>query len=149
MKNILMVCLGNICRSPMAEGWLKHYSDQHALGLDVRSAGLTAVVGGLADPYAIDVMQAKGIDIRQHCPRQLTSAMLHENDLILVMDSRQQQEIGYISPSVYGKVHRIGRWSGFDIPDPYRKPFSAFEESFHLIEQGLQDWQKKLWTEHV
>lgn len=149
MKNILMVCLGNICRSPMAEALLQRYSNQHGLGLCVSSVGLTAMVGCEADPNAIKLMLARGMDISGHRPQQLTAFHLHAADLILVMDSQQQQEVGCISPSVYGKVHQIGRWSSFTVFDPYMKPYNEFEACFALIEQGLDDWQKRLWTTHV
>ena len=45
-----------------------------------------------------------------------------------------------------GKVHRLGKWSDIDIPDPYKKPKVAFEHALVLIEQGLKDWTTKLWT---
>ncbi len=149
MKNILMVCLGNICRSPMAEGLLRHYSDQQQWDLTVSSAGIQAVVGAKADPMSSKVMQNHQIDICAHRAQQLTSAMLHQADLILVMESEQQQALGYISPSAYGKVHRLGKWQAFDIPDPYKKTPQDFDMTFLLIEKGLQDWCERLWKDHV
>ena len=113
MKNILMVCLGNICRSPMAEGLLKHYSAQEQLGLNVSSAGLQAVVGFKANAFSLEIMQKHGVDISAHRARQMTQEMLLEADLILVMETWQQKELGYIFPSAYGKVHSLGRWGNF------------------------------------
>lgn len=149
MKNILMVCLGNICRSPMATGLLKHYSDQHQLGLTVSSAGIQAVVGAKADPLSIAIMKDHGIDISTHRAQQLTSVLLHQAELILVMESEQQHALSYISPSAYGKVHRLGKWQAFDIPDPYKKTQHDFEQAFSLIENGLQDWCERLWKDYV
>lgn len=146
MKNIVMVCVGNICRSPMAEGLLRHLSEQNSLGLNVSSAGLSAMLGHQADSKAIETMQKRGIDISQHQPRQINPEILLTADLILVMESWQQKELGCIFPSSYGKVHRLGKWDNFEISDPYRKPIEQFEEAFRLIEQGLLSWQKKLWS---
>ena len=149
MKNVLIICVGNICRSPMGEGLLAHYSEKHQLGLNVSSAGLSAMVGHPADSNAIVMMQKQGIDISQHLPRQLTEELLAKADLTLVMEAWQQQEIGCLFPSAYGKVHRIGRWGDFDVPDPYKKSHTAFEEAYSLIEKGLREWQNRLWRKHV
>lgn len=149
MKNVLIVCVGNICRSPIGEGLLAQASKAHGLGLEVSSAGISAMLGHSADPISIELMQKKGIDISQHVPRQLTSEILAEADVVLVMEAWQQQEIGCLFPSAYGKVHRIGRWSDFDVPDPYKKSQAAFEEACFLIEKGLQEWQNRLWRKHV
>ena len=145
MKNILMVCVGNICRSPMAEGLLKKYSDEKKINLHVSSAGLSAMLGYSADLFAVDVMRHRGIDISQHQPRQVTQEILSAVDLILVMEAWQQKEIGCLFPSVYGKVHKLGKWANFDVPDPYRKSFEHFESTCALIEKGLLAWEERLW----
>ncbi len=149
MKNILMVCVGNICRSPVAEGLLKYYSQQHDFGLEVSSAGISAMVGRSADPNSIEIMRKRGMDISQHVPRQLTLEILQEVDLVLVMEAWQQEEIGCQFPSAYGKVHRLGKWGNFDIFDPYKSSLEKFEKAFLLIEKGLADWQKKFWSRNV
>ncbi len=149
MKNILMVCVGNICRSPIAEGLLKDYAQKRDLPLQVSSAGLAAMLGRPADPNSIAIMQQRGIDIGRHQPRQLTFEMLQSANLVLVMEEWHQREIAEQFPSMYGKVHRIGKWGDFEIPDPYKLPKDAFIESCYLIEQGLHDWQKKLWDSNV
>lgn len=145
MKNILMVCLGNVCRSPMAEGYLKHLSKKLNLDLQVSSVGIKAMLGWDADPFAIKVMSHHGIDISQHRPRQLTSELLVESDLVLVMETWQRKELGCLFPSAYGKVHNLGKWEEFEVPDPYRKPLEHFEATYLLIEQGLQRWKEKIW----
>ncbi|MCD6048130.1 MAG: protein tyrosine phosphatase [Gammaproteobacteria bacterium] len=149
MKNILIVCLGNICRSPMGEGLLKQFAIDNSLPLQVSSAGITAMVGHPADPKAIEIMKKRDIDISQHAPTQLTQELLRQMDLVLVMEEWQKKEIGCLFPSSYGKVHRLGKWGNFEIPDPYRKPIEQFEASCQLIEQGLRDWQERLWSKHV
>ena len=146
LKNVLMVCLGNICRSPMAERLLKYYSKERNLNLNISSAGIAAMVGYPADPYAIQVMQDRGLDIQQHKPRQLTQALLNEADLVLVMEQAQQKHLSYIFPISYGKVHQIGKWKGIEIADPYQMSSKEFENACDLIDACLQDWLQRLWS---
>lgn len=144
-NNILILCLGNICRSPMAEGLLKSMANARDKNVMVSSAGITALVNHPAHEIAIELMQQKNIDINAHRARQVNNEMLLAAELILVMDSEQQRTITSNFPSICGKVHKLGKWSGFEIPDPYRRPRRAFEQALLLIEQGLQDWIGKIW----
>ena len=81
-KNVMMVCIGNICRSPIAEVYLKHLQ----LELNVYSSGLGALVGKPADLSAVDLMQAKDIDLGNHCAQQINSVLVAGADLILTME---------------------------------------------------------------
>ncbi|RMH44610.1 MAG: low molecular weight phosphotyrosine protein phosphatase, partial [Gammaproteobacteria bacterium] len=89
-QKILMVCLGNICRSPLAEGILRHRLD--AMGRDdvlVDSAGTSAYhVGEPPDPRSMAVAERHGIDIRGLRARQLTAEDGNQFDWILVMDDQ-------------------------------------------------------------
>jgi len=144
-QNILIICIGNICRSPMAEAIL---SARLATMPDVRvtSAGIAAMVNASPEPMAQELMQERGFDISAHRARQVTRPLLSAADLILTMETRHQKQIEYNLPSICGKVHRLGKWSVFDIPDPYKKPKAAFVQALMLIEQGIDDWQRKLWN---
>ncbi len=85
--NILVVCTGNICRSPMAEGMLKKKLPKRLAGqVAISSAGTHALHGNRAQPHAIEVMQGFGIDIDGHRARQLSSALIRSSDLVLVME---------------------------------------------------------------
>jgi protein-tyrosine phosphatase len=148
-ENILIICVGNICRSPMGEGLLKHYASQHHVSVKISSAGIDAMTNCPADSNSIEIMQQRGIDISQHRAQQLTREHLIAADLVLVMESWQQKEIGARFPSAYGKVHRIGKWESFEISDPYQKGMPYFEHCYALIEQGLQSWVKKIWGGNV
>lgn len=141
MNRILVVCVGNICRSPMAEALLRD-----ALGPDkeVSSAGIGALVDEPADATAAHLMQARGLDIAAHRGRQLSERLLHEHDLVLVMERGHQEWIESRWPEARGRVYRWGHWSDFDVPDPYRKDENAFREALALIERGLADWKEKL-----
>jgi len=140
---ILIVCMGNICRSPMGEALLiRQLSAQPQMS--VTSAGISALVGYPADEIAQALLLELGIDISAHRARQLTSAMLRQTDLVLVMETSHKRAIEMIDPSARGKIYRLGEWGGFDIPDPYRQPRAAFEESLRLIQRGVMDWSTKL-----
>jgi protein-tyrosine phosphatase len=112
--------------------------------MSVTSAGIGALVGYPADETAQDLLLEHGIDISSHRARQLNSAMLRQADLVLVMEAEHKRAIEMIDPSARGKIYRLGEWGGFDIPDPYRQPREAFEESLRLIQRSVTDWSAKL-----
>lgn len=144
-KKILVVCIGNICRSPVGEAFLAHRLKEIAPDVSVSSAGITAMVDKPADATAQEIMLQKGIDISAHRARQLTKEILLDSDLILTMETRHQEQIEYMLPGIRGRVHRLGKWSGFDIQDPYKRPRIVFEQVLALIEQGVNEWQQKIW----
>jgi protein-tyrosine phosphatase len=144
INQILIICVGNICRSPMAEALFIQKLAEMASPISVSSAGLGALVNWPADPVAVELMHARGIDLSGHRARQASPGVLLAADLILTMSSGQQTEIESRIHTVRGRVHRLGKWSGYDIPDPYKRPKIAFEQSLILIEQGVVDWCEKL-----
>jgi len=141
-NNILVVCIGNICRSPMAEALLKARAPA---GVIIHSAGIGALVGEPADPASVKLMQQRGIDITAHRARQLSSAMLQQAELILVMEDGHQKHIHSLSPAARGKVHCLGKWENHQISDPYKTSPEYFASILVLIEQGVDAWAGKLW----
>jgi protein-tyrosine phosphatase len=91
-------------------------------------------------------MAERGIDATSHRARQLTAAMVEGVDLVLVMERRQLADVESLTPAARGRVHLLGRFGGFEVPDPYRRPRAAFEESLALIERGLDDYAKRFWS---
>ncbi len=140
IKKILVVCIGNICRSPMAEARLK----QSLPGIQVASAGLAAMVGCGADPCSLKIMTEVGLDIAAHRARMLTESQARENDLILVMDTQQKEQIARLYPFARGKVFRLAQSLQQDIADPYCKDEAAFRASYELIAQGCDAWVKRI-----
>ncbi|GAB7548901.1 low molecular weight protein-tyrosine-phosphatase [Cupriavidus sp. 8B] len=140
IKTVLVVCIGNICRSPMAEGLLKQALPE----TNVVSAGLGALVGEPADPHAVALMSERSIDITGHRAQQLSRALATRADLILVMDNEQRQDIQRLYPATTGRVFRMGELAKFDVPDPYREARPAFESALELIQRGVETWVPRI-----
>ena len=141
--SVLVVCVGNICRSPMAEAILREALVDKS-NILVSSAGVGALVGYPADDHAIALMTERGLDISGHRARQISSELINENDLILVLESGHKRVIDSNEPAARGKVYRIGEWEDQEIPDPYRQPRAAFEDALALIDRGVESWILKL-----
>lgn len=140
-KRILVVCVGNICRSPMAEALL---AQALGGGREVSSAGIGALIGEPADPNAEALMRERGLSIASHLGRQMDESLLRDSDLVLVMERSHQEWIESRWPQARGRVYRWGHWSDFDVPDPYKKDEAAFREALALIERGLAEWKERL-----
>lgn len=140
IRQILVVCIGNICRSPMAEGLLK----KSLPDVQVCSAGMAAMVGHGADPIAVEIMADAGMDISGHRARMLTDALVREADLVLVMDSLQKQQISQQYPYARGKIFRLAEAAKQDIPDPYKQGSEMFQNVFSMIQNGVNEWSKRI-----
>ncbi len=139
--SILVICTGNICRSPLGEQYLRSLIP----GKRIESAGTGALIGHEADLSAKKIAEKHGLTLEGHKGRQFTASMGHEYDLILVMERAHIEQIGKISPEVRGKTMLLGHWIGQkEIPDPYKKSDEAFSLVFRLIEQAAQRWAEKL-----
>jgi protein-tyrosine phosphatase len=145
-SRILVTCVGNVCRSPMAAAVLSDRAARQGLQVTVASAGLAALVGAPVDPVALELMRERGLDIAGHRARQLTRSLVSEFELILVMEAVHRKAIETQFPTARGRVQRLGRWGGFDVPDPFRKGRTAFEQSLALIDRGADEFEKAFWS---
>ena len=143
-QHILVVCTGNICRSPVAAAMLSRALPT----LEVASAGLGALVDHGVEPTALALAEADGLDVTHHRARQLTPEMVRRADLILVMSEGQRQAVGQLVPEVLGKTLLLGRWlgeeQGKDIPDPYRQAPAVFDAVHRLLHDACQAWAARL-----
>ncbi|UPG87764.1 low molecular weight phosphotyrosine protein phosphatase [Luteibacter aegosomatis] len=137
-ERILIVCVGNICRSPTAEYVLRHrLGDRARIG----SAGLSAMVGYPVEPTALALLREHGIDGEAHRARQLDARLLRESDLVLAMERSHVDTIRRLAPESSGKVSMMDRWlGGKGIPDPYRQQRRAFEHVYELIDESVNSW---------
>lgn len=138
--NILVVCVGNICRSPMAEALLK----QRYPHKNVDSAGVGALVGHSADPAALEIMAKKGIDITNHVAKQIDEGLAKKADLIFTMSDSQTKWIEERWPFCRGKTFKLGHWQDKDIADPYKHEMSAFQTAYQDIVVSLEQWADKI-----
>ncbi|TQI79805.1 protein-tyrosine phosphatase [Serratia fonticola] len=139
--SILVVCVGNICRSPTGERLLKKLLPHKNIG----SAGLGALVGKPADESAIDIANQNGLSLDGHKGRQLTAPMCRSYDLILVMEKGHIDAVCRLAPEVRGKTMLFGHWLGQkDIVDPYRQSSEAFKFVYQLLNESAQKWADAL-----
>ncbi|WP_368570876.1 low molecular weight protein-tyrosine-phosphatase [Acinetobacter haemolyticus] len=138
IKNILVICVGNICRSPMAEYLLKQAYPQ----LHIESAGISGLTGHPADEKALHCMQALDIDMSAHIAKKLKAEHLKKADLVLVMSQNQQKHIEQTWPFAKGKVFRLGHWQNKNVSDPYQHDQAFFDSTCQLIQQCVADWKK-------
>lgn len=144
MRKVLVVCMGNICRSPLAERLLAAASDAR---FEVSSAGLGALVGHPADPVAAEVAAARGVSLAGHVARQFTAALGRQHDLILVMEPGFRTAVAAQAPELLGRVMLYDHWSGgTGIPDPYGHSCAFHEQVFERIAQATQAWSCTLAT---
>ncbi|MGF6992992.1 low molecular weight protein-tyrosine-phosphatase [Paraburkholderia sp. GAS32] len=136
IDTILIVCEGNICRSPMARGLLAKELPRAR----ITSAGLGALVGRQADPLAIELMAEREIDISGHVASALSLQDVRAAQLVLTMTLEQRRRIEANYSFVKGKVYRLGEHEGLDVLDPYRRGRAAFEMSLVQIERSLSRW---------
>jgi len=96
MAGILVVCSGNICRSPIAEGLLRRALERRLdrAAPPVGSAGTIAVDGAPAMPESIEAARERGADIRAHAARHLTPALIEDADLIVGMAAEHREAVG-------------------------------------------------------
>ncbi|MDQ6975961.1 MAG: low molecular weight protein-tyrosine-phosphatase [Mariprofundaceae bacterium] len=141
---ILIVCIANICRSPLAEVILQNALNKTGRSCSVSSAGIYALVNHAAAEHSITVGENHGINLLPHKARQLNKEMLNENQLILVMENVHVSMVLETAPFARGRVHRLGKWHNQEITDPYRKSLAHFEKTYGIIEKNVEAWLEKL-----
>ncbi len=153
---ILFVCMGNICRSPTAEGVFNHLTRSHGLDdlINVDSAGTHAYhVGEPPDPRACQSAQDKSYDISAARARKVCDDDFKQFDLILAMDSSNLNSLQVKSPlSARDKVKLFLDYhpdkQGQDVPDPYYRDSDLFDGVFEIIESGCWELLKAVRKHH-
>lgn len=144
---ILMVCMGNICRSPMAQTVAVHMARQMGPGLTVQvdSAGTHAGRGGAPiDPRARAVLAARGYPALKLRARQVVDKDFDRHDMILAMDQANMSDLRQFCPGEHTHKLRLllefapQHAQGVEIPDPYFGSAKGFEHVLDLCEAGVQ-----------
>ena len=139
---ILMVCLGNICRSPLAQGILERKVAAQGLDWEIDSAGTGSWhIGEQPDPRSVYTAGQHGLDISAQRARQFDRQDLKDFDLILAMDQSNYRDILRLaqSPAEAKKVKKILDYTsdenGGDVPDPYWDD-DGFEKVYQMLDQA-------------
>ena len=147
-NRILFVCVGNICRSPMAEYWGRYQLqlvNKENKEIQIESAGLYALQNEPIAPEVKEILARYHIDTTSHYGKQINEELVIRADIIFTMEEWQKQELSLAFPSSHGKIFRIGKWRDEEIADPYRENQEVFENTFQLIRTNWDVWQNKLW----
>ena len=137
MYRALMVCMGNICRSPIAEAVLQERFDRAGLKAIASSAGTGDWhVGEPADRRATAALQAGGYTLR-HSARQFRVEWFDTHDLVVAMDRQNQRDLHDLRPDA--TVHLLREWDPVgpgDVPDPYYGDRADFESVVTMVERS-------------
>ena len=141
---ILMVCLGNICRSPLAHGVLQYLADENKLGWQIDSAGTgNWHVGQCPDRRSIVIARKYGVDISKQTAQHFTAELFDEYDLIFVMDRQNHKDVIRLARNEAQK-DKVALFLDDDIvPDPYYDD-AMFEPVYKMIEKRCHDLISKL-----
>ena len=135
---ILMVCLGNICRSPLAEGVMRHLVKKEGLDWEIDSAGTgNWHIGQPPHHGSVRVARNHGVDISSQLCRQFRTSDFDEFNLILVMDNNNLADVLAQVRNDADKKKVQLFLGDKEVPDPYYT--NLFEEAFELIEQGCRN----------
>lgn len=140
--SVLFVCLGNICRSPLAEGIFRAQSHNYAIEFSrIDSAGTSGWhIGEPPDPRSIEIADSHGIDIGEQRSRKLVQEDFHTFDYIFAMDQSNLTNCQKLAPhNSRAKIVKILPFAGMgegDIPDPYYGGPGGFESVFQLLKEA-------------
>ena len=146
--SVLVVCTGNICRSPTGEGVLRHLAEKRGLAgkVRVRSAGTHDYhVGECPDPRALKHAKKRGYDLSAQRAMQLSREHFDDYDYILAMDRGHLRILKSMAPA--NARARLGmfleasaRWQGADVPDPYYGGPEGFDLVLDMVEEAAHRW---------
>jgi protein-tyrosine phosphatase len=152
VRNILFVCLGNICRSPLVEAVARKRLAEAGLKVQVASCGTGGWhAGEQADPRMRAAAAGAGYELGAHRARQLTMEDFERYDLLLAMDSDNLREMRrMVAPESGKRAALFLEWAGLEppheFPDPYYGELTGFVQSIVLAEQGVRGLIERLHT---
>ena len=151
IKSILFVCLGNICRSPLAEGVLRAVLAERGKGHDIvlDSAATSGwEVGSAPDPRSIEIAARHGIEISRQRARKVLPEDFSRFDLILGMDRSNVRDLKALAPAAArDRVHLyldFAEGAARDVPDPYYEDQQAFVAVYRMIREASEALAKRL-----
>ena len=140
--NILFLCTGNTCRSPMSQGLLRAMLKEEGIqGVKVKSAGIAAIAGEPPTAYAVQVLKENCIDISDHLSQPFNEALTEWADVIYVMTDGHRAAIHDLYPKYIDKVKLLNEEG---ITDPYGMPIESYRRCAKGIKEALSVIIKKL-----
>ena len=146
-----MVCLGNICRSPLAEGILSQKAMENGLNWEIDSAGTAAYhVGSLPDERSIEVANSYGIDLTDQRAREFKANDFREFDIIYAMDTENYNNILNLAKNEAEEqkvkliLNEIEPNSNSSVPDPYYGGDEGFENVYKMLDEACEKIVNKL-----
>lgn len=141
MKRILCVCLGNICRSPLAEGILKAKAEALNAPIEIASAGTAGYhIGSRADKRSEAVGLKYNVDITNHKAQKFQVEHFDAFDIILVMDQMNYENVSSLARNSFDiekiKLYLLNE----DVQDPYYGTSQDFENMYHILEGQAEHW---------
>ena len=141
INSVLIVCVGNICRSPVGERLLA----KSCPSLRVESAGIAALEGHAADETMKTIAAENGLSLEGHIARQFTADIAKDFDLILALEKGHIRVISEKAPAASGKTMLLGQWlSPQEIADPYRRSTDFYNLVFDQVADASAAWAQKL-----
>lgn len=140
MNSIIFVCLGNICRSPIAEGVARKIAEEKNLNINIDSAGTGSWhIGEAPCENSIKVAKQNGVDIASYRARQVTKKDFEQFDLIVALDSSNYNDLKRLGAKNLVKLGEFG-YDGADVPDPYFfNGFDGFEAVYTMVEDCVNN----------
>lgn len=146
VKNVLFLCKGNICRSPLAEVYFRSKLKPEC-GITVRSAGLDTTNGKPAHNFARQVAERYGLTLEPHLTMQMFRELVEQADLILVMELAQLVSLLRLCPRVRGKAFVLSEFNSgrrTDIADPFSGTLDDFQKCFKLIRDSCDNLAERV-----
>lgn len=150
---ILMVCLGNICRSPLAEGILQSKLPRNQFIVDSAGTG-DWHVGRQPDSRSIAIAKSNGLDISKQRGRLFTTKDFETNDYIFVMDNSNYKDVMRLAPNTEAKskvsliLNELFPDENVDVPDPYFGLEDGFSNVYGMLDEVCEIIAEKLIAKH-
>ena len=146
-RQLLFVCKGNICRSPLAAAYFNGRVRERGHQMNVCSAGLETTTGKKAHPFARAVAKQHGFSLEDHLTALLTRELVYQVDLILVMEFAHRYKLLQTYPEAKGKVFQLGHFNEMlftEIQDPYGGAQEDFEVCYQKLCQSCDKLVQRL-----
>ncbi len=141
--NILFVCTGNTCRSPMAAALMNKIAVENNLDVRIESAGIFAAAGQKASDNAVKAAAEMGADLSEHISKPITRELLDASDIILAMTEEHKR---LLKPEAGSKVYTLCEYAGTDgsVSDPYGGDLDVYRECARRLYGALLKVSEKI-----